>query len=432
MFAKLQQFAWESAHTESPFKQQLSLFIRIMTLVIRDLMNGMLQLRSMSLVYTTLLSLVPLLAVSFSVLKGFGVHNQLEPMLLSVLEPLGDKGPEITAQILGFVENMKMGVLGSVGMIMLLYTVISLIYKIETAFNFTWRIQSSRTPAQRFSSYLSIVMVGPVLMFSAIGISATLANHSVVETLNQYETIGTLIKFIGYLIPLMMIIGVFTLIFMLIPNIKVKFTSALYGAFISGVIWVILGRVFASFASGSSNFTAIYSGFAIMILFMIWLYLGWLVLLTGVNITYYHQHTERLTWDKERFQLTPKIREAAMLQIMLEIAQHHENPILPAVTVHSLALRLNMPTNTINKMLTELRDNHLIKASDDTPAQFMPAKSLSLISVNDVLQVALQTKMVTANSLFETSPKIHELLNHYDSILDEQFSNTSLKTIVNS
>ncbi len=100
--------------------------------------------RAMSLVYTTLLSLAPLLAVSFSILKGFGVHNQLQPFLLEVLKPLGDKAGEITSNIVTFVENLQLGVLGFLGFLLLFYTVISLVDQIESCFNFIWRITKPR------------------------------------------------------------------------------------------------------------------------------------------------------------------------------------------------------------------------------------------------------------------------------------------------
>ena len=109
--------------------------LRLLTASIRDLSDSLINLRAMSMVYTTLLSLVPLLAVSFSVLKAFGVHNQMEPMLANFLAPLGPKGVEITHRIIGFVENLNVGVLGSLGLAMLVYTVISLIQKMEEAFN---------------------------------------------------------------------------------------------------------------------------------------------------------------------------------------------------------------------------------------------------------------------------------------------------------
>ena len=118
--------------------------LRILIATARDIAEGLLTLRAMGLVYTTLLSLVPLLAVSFSVLKGFGVHNQVEPMLLNLLEPLGEQGVEITDKIIGFVDNVNVRVLGSLSLVFLFYTVISLLTKIEQALNNTWRIQKSR------------------------------------------------------------------------------------------------------------------------------------------------------------------------------------------------------------------------------------------------------------------------------------------------
>ena len=123
--------------------------------IFRDLREGQLDLRAMGLVYTTLLSLVPLLALSFSILKGFGVHQKMEPVLLQLLEPLGEKSIEITNQILSFVNNINIGVLGTTGLLILLYTVISLMKKIEEAFNFTWRVNKSRNLAHRFSHYFS-------------------------------------------------------------------------------------------------------------------------------------------------------------------------------------------------------------------------------------------------------------------------------------
>ncbi|MCK5396461.1 MAG: YihY/virulence factor BrkB family protein, partial [Gammaproteobacteria bacterium] len=117
-----------------------------------ELKSGLPSLRAMSLVYTTLLSIVPLLAVSFSVLKGFGAHNQLEPALINLLEPLGEKGIQISHQIISFVDNMKVGVLGSIGLLFLIFTVLSLVKKIENAFNATWNIPVTRNIIQRFSN----------------------------------------------------------------------------------------------------------------------------------------------------------------------------------------------------------------------------------------------------------------------------------------
>ena len=137
----------------------------------------------MSLVYTTLLSIVPLIALSFSVLKGLGYHRYLEPLLYQFLEPLGDRATEITARVMEFVENVQSGVLGSLGLAFLLYTVISMIQKVEESFNFVWRVEQPRSIGRRFSEYLSVMVVGPVVMVAAMGLLATVGSNGLVQHL---------------------------------------------------------------------------------------------------------------------------------------------------------------------------------------------------------------------------------------------------------
>src|SRR5210317_2290690 len=139
--ARLNAYVWDDDMRElSGWRRYLMFVLRVLHLLIKELMGGQLNLRAMSLVYTTLLSIVPLLAVSFSVLKGFGVHDKLEVLLYNLLTPLGPSGVEITDKIVTFVDNVRVGVLGSIGFALLIYTVIALLQKIEAAFNFVWQI----------------------------------------------------------------------------------------------------------------------------------------------------------------------------------------------------------------------------------------------------------------------------------------------------
>jgi membrane protein len=223
-------------------------------------------MRAMSLVYTTLLSLVPLLAVSFSVLKAFGVQNQLEPALLNFLAPLGPKGAELTATIIGFVDNMRVGVLGSVGLALLLYTVVSLIQKVERAFNYTWHVSHNRRFVERFSDYLSVLLIGPVLMFSALGATASILNTSLVLSMAKIPVLGWIIDTGGTLLPYFFAIAAFTFVYVFVPNTRVRLGPAVVGAIVAGVLWQSIGWGFAFFMVGSTNYAAIYSGFAILIL----------------------------------------------------------------------------------------------------------------------------------------------------------------------
>ncbi|MFT7374222.1 MAG: membrane protein, partial [Oleiphilaceae bacterium] len=293
--------------------------LRIAFAVIRDLINGQLSLYAMSLVYTTILSIVPLLALSFSVLKAFNYQDNFTPLLYSILEPMGDKGQEIYQSILGFVDNIKVGVLGIVGFVLLFYTAISLVQKIERAFNTIWLAPQLRSIGDRFSQYLSVILVGPVLIVAAISVTASTMNSSLVHTLAAIEPFGSLIIVLTKLTPFLMIIGAFTFFYTMMPNTKVKFTSALWGGVIGGCAWQASSLIFTAFVVNSTKYDAIYSGFAVGILLLIWLYMNWLILLLGSSIAFYHQHGNNITRSSE-FEASPVLLEKVGLEVMVHIA----------------------------------------------------------------------------------------------------------------
>ena len=358
--------------------------LRIIHLVIRDLKEGMITLRAMGLVYTTILALVPLLAVSFSVLKGFGVHNQIEPILLNFLLPLGDKGAEITTKIIEFVDNTKAGVLGSLGLALLLYTVISLLQKIEQSFNFTWRVSELRSVGKRFSNYLTVVMIGPVLIFSAVGVSASITNVSVIQDFLQIESIGFLTTLIGHLLPYFLIISAFTFMYIFVPNTKVNFKSALIGAVVSGILWETSSWAFAGIVVGSSKYTAIYSAFASMIIFFIWLYITWLILLIGCSIAFYYQNPGQRNLDSREINLSSREKETIALNIMVLIAKHY-HAHQAAWTAESLALHMKISTEACMNIIEQLLNKKLLNSIAGTPTTYVPAYDLETISLDDII-----------------------------------------------
>jgi membrane protein len=384
--SSMAHFIWGQDVEAMPrWKAALIGFVRVLYGVGRTLATGDLNMRAMSLVYTTLLSMIPLLAISFSVLKGFGFHNEIiEGMLLPALEPFGDKGVEITERILEFVEKTRAGVLGAVGVLFLVYTVISLTQKIEGAFNYTWRITVSRTLARRFSDYLSVILVGPVLVISAMGATATIMSTSVVTTLAAIEPFGYLIEFATKLIPYAFIVLAFTFVYSFIPNTKVKITSAFVGALISGVLWETVGWAFASFVVSSTKYSDIYSGLATPIIFMIWLYLSWLILLIGATISFYHQNPEYLISQERGEGLSNRVKEKLALMVgALIVDNYYANR--PAWTLDSLSRKLGVPALSVEPIIDSLEKGGLLKRTDDVPATFLPARPLEATGVGDLL-----------------------------------------------
>ncbi|WP_018718858.1 YihY/virulence factor BrkB family protein [Arhodomonas aquaeolei] len=365
LYHRLQTVLRERDLREFPAPQRQGVFLlRLMIAVAEDVARGQLTLRAMSLVYTTLLSLVPLLAVSFSVLKAFGVHNQIEPALARFLTPLGPRGAEITEQIVTFVENIRVGVLGAVGMALLLYTVVALMQKIEQAFNAAWRVQRPRPFTQRFSDYLSVLLVGPVLVFSALGITASFFSADWVQRLAAIQPFGVVLDAVAALLPYLLIIAAFAFIYLFVPNTRVRPTAALVGALVAGVLWQSTGWLFASFVAGSTRYTAIYSAFAALVIFMIWLYLSWLILLMGASIAYYYQYPRQMLLHGEPAPLSPRLRERIALAIMARVATAFYARA-PAPGAEALAEALRVPMHAVGEGLDALVSTGMLCPLED-------------------------------------------------------------------
>lgn len=358
--------------------------LRTLFVVTRDLVDGQLNLRAMSLVYTTLLSLVPLLAISFSVLKGFGVHNEVGPFLFSLFEPLGEKGADIAIKIIDFVERMKVGVLGSVGLVLLLYTVISVMQKIERAFNFIWHITESRPLAQRFSDYLSVVLVGPLLIVASTGLSATAMNSSLVKSLSAVQPFGWLLGVSVVFVPLLLSIAAFTFFYVFVPNTKVKIRSAVIGAIVASLLWKLAGWSFAAFVVTSTQYEAVYSAFASLIFFMIWLYLTWLILMIGAAVAFYHQHPEYLSGDRSKKTLSNRMKEYLTLLVMARIGTNFYNGEA-AWSLEDLSDSLDCPVEALTSVLKILEKEGFVVKAKDSELRYIPGRPFDTTPLENLL-----------------------------------------------
>lgn len=352
--------------------------------LIRDVISGQLTLHAMSLVYTTLLSIVPLLALSFSVLKALGVHQRMEPFLYQFFQPMGPQGVEVAERILGFVDNMKVGVLGSVGLALLVYTVISLVQKIERSFNMIWRVPEMRSMAQRFSNYLSVIMVGPLLMVSAIGVTATIFSSEIAQKLMAIEPFGSLIVLASRFTPFFLVVGAFTFVYIFIPNTRVKLRYAFIAGLVAGVSWQAGGMLFASFVAGSAKYAAIYSGFAVGIILLIWTYLNWMILLLGASLAFYLQNPGAVA-KRRNVQLAPELQERVGLALMWMVAKPFSRGE-PAPQQESLEQQLRIPGEVTRKISDKLIRAGLLNLAGRDGDQLVPGRTLDLITVGSVLR----------------------------------------------
>jgi membrane protein len=380
---RLRKRLWEDRDVVSRSETWLIRIGRHVFALGRDLLQGELSMRAMSLVYTTLLSLVPLLALGFSVLKALGVHNMLEPMLLEFLRPLGPQATEVTANLIGFVEKIQVGVLGSLGIALLFYTAVSLIRKVEASFNFIWRIERTRPFAQRVGEYLGVLMVGPVIVFSAIGVTTSIFNSSVVGQIGEIEVLGFAVYLAKRLVPYALIVGMFTFLYAFMPNTRVRLSAAAVGGLTAGVLWQTASLVFASFVAGASNYNAIYSGFAIFLFLLIWLYLGWLILLVGCQLSFYVQQPEHLKEVRTAPVMSGRQGEYLALLIM-QLAGRRYIAGEPGLTQDEFARQLRAQPEHVARAVETLLQCRFLTEAGRARTELIPARDLDSVTLGEL------------------------------------------------
>lgn len=368
----------------TPFQDYILGIMRLVYALARDLMSGELSLRAMSLVYTTLISIVPLLALSFSVLKGFGVHNQLEPFLLNLLDPLGPQADVITNRILDFVDNIEVGVLGAFGLGFLTYVVISLMQKIEKSFNYIWHVERPRSLAQRFSDYLSVLLVGPLFLFVSAGLTTGMRSMEWERAFVFGSNIEQILDVAGFFLPYLIMAIAFTCIYLFMPNTRVRFKSAFIGGLFAALLWKTMGFLFTELIASSGRYVAIYAAFAALIIFMIWLYLAWFVVLLGASLAFYVQNPRYTVIGLGSSSLSWALREKLCLEILCLIGSDFEakkeNWDLVKLSQH-----LNCPIHILSSLMDHLEKSKLICKTSEFEQTYVPGKPFDQLTIGQAM-----------------------------------------------
>jgi membrane protein len=406
---------------------------RVIGAIVRDITQGQLTLRAMSMVYTTLLSLVPLLAVSVSVLKGFGVHEAAatQDALAQLLAPLGERGAEISVQIVAFVDNINGRALGAVGLAFLIYTAFSLVSKVEAAFNWVWRVEEARTIGRRLSEYLSVLLIGPMTIVIALGVTATVTSRETIDAVTDVAVVSDSLFAVGKLIPYVLVISVFTFLYSFMPNTRVRLVPAAIGAIAAGFLWQSVGVLFATFVASSSQTTIIYSSFAIGVFFLIWLYLSWMILLVGASISFYVQNP-RYTQGLGRVRdLANRGREEAAFAVMYLVGKNHRDGG-KRWTMDDLARYLVVPTESLQFVFGRLKRRGLLV--DAAEGGLLPARALTDIRLRDIVGAVRDAEghggaLLPDDPMTEGLP-MHQVLEEIETAYDRALGDRALSELV--
>jgi membrane protein len=411
--------------------------------------------RASALTYITVLSLVPLLAFAFSVAKGFGFYDEL---LENTINPFLDRSfgsipPGVTldnlaatsatpenapamrvaiAKVLEFVQKTEVSALGFFGLALLLFTVIKLLATIEGSFNDIWGVHRARSVIRKISDYMAMVLVTPIFLFVATGVTTAAQNSQFVTNLRVEHGLDAPIGFVLSTIPILSLWVGFTFIYMAMPNTRTRIVSAIIGALVAAILWQIALVLHLKFQIGIARYNAIYSSFAAFPIFLIWINLSWVIVLLGAEIAFAHQsepsyaHVEQAELEDHAY------KERLGLRAMTRIAQRFLKGEEPW-SASTLALELCVPQRVLEEVLYACADGGLLVDSYRGEARaFLPARDLESITVKMILDTLKGTSQKPAEHATKGCPEdevIDRILAGIDGEVETSRHNRTLRSL---
>ena len=373
--------------------------------VIRDLTRGDINLRAMGLVYMSLLSIIPLVAFAFVILKIFGARHDLEPIVYEFFRPMGEPiADQLAKRVVEFAHRVSTSVAGFVGLTLLGYTLFGTIKKVEDSFNFVWHVAHPRGLARRVAEYLVLLIVGPLLVVGFIGLShAALETTAVQEVARSWMLRHAAIA----LSPYLMVTVFFTGMYMLIPNTRVHWRPALIGAGVAGVLWAAVGKTFTAFVVYSTRLQLVYAGFAFIVAALLWTYFGWLILLAGAQLSFYIQNPTYLRLGLRELRLSSVETEQLALRLMYFVARAQIDK-KSLWKVSPLANELGLPGIAMARLVASFEEAGLLTVTDDD--ELVPGRDIGQITACEIIDVARNQRSGHLTPRDVTIPSVDELI----------------------
>ena len=421
----------------SPIEAFFIKYLRIILLASRGFMRDGCQKTASVLTYYSLLNLVPVVAVAFAMAKGFGLEKMIEKQILQMAEKANWQA-DITTQIISFSHNLlnqaKGGLIAGVGIVLLLWTVISIMGKIEESLNEIWEIKKSRTLIRKFSDYMAMMVFGPVLLI--ISSSATVLVASQVKVIvNKIALLGVFSKVIFLLLNLLPYVSIWvllTMLYLIMPNTRIPLRSAILGGITAGTITQIVQWIYIKFQIGAASYGAIYGSFAALPLFLGMLQMSWMIVLLGAEIAYANEHYETFGFHPNYSELSVSSKRVLMLRIFHLLTKKFslgEKPLSASQIAHALEI----PVRLVRQFLHELIDVGLVVETSrgiKSEIAFQPGRTIENITVKfalDEYEKYGMTKIPDYQS--EEAEKLSKYLKDFSETTDKSPANVRLKEI---
>jgi len=372
----------DSSRKELLFKR----FLRVVYIAIREFIENELSNRAAALTYSTLLSIVPILAICFAISRGFGFNELMEHQIYQTFSGQKNVADHLLDFVNSYLMNAKGGVFIGVGLVMLLYTVINLTSDIEMTFNDIWNIKKSRTLYRRLTDYFSIFLLLPIFIVLSGGLSIFVAQ--VAKQMDSFLLLGGMMKFLICLVPFALSWLVFTGLFIFMPNTRVRFVPALIAGIVAGSGYQAFQYIYINGQVGISKYNAIYGSFAALPLFLLWLQISWTIILFGVEINYALQNARNLNYSEDAKQITSRYRDFTIIIIMALICKRFHRGEKP-YTSNGISSESRIPIRLVQSTLNLLQEIGLVHEMDNEKeygeAYYLPSVDVHSLSVGVLL-----------------------------------------------
>jgi len=384
---------WEIRLKElHPIKAFFVKYLRIMLLAAQGFFRDHCQKTASVLTYYSLLNVVPVVAVAFAISKGFGLEKMIEKQILQMAEKANWQA-DITSQILAFSHNLldqaKGGLIAGVGVVLLLWTVISILGKIEESLNDIWEVKKSRTLVRKFSDYIAMMVFAPVLMIIASSATVLVASQVkvIVQKIAFLGVFSSVIFFLLNLLPYVSIWILLTMLYLVMPNTRIPLRSAIVGGIFAGTITQVVQWLYIKFQIGAASYGAIYGSFAALPLFLGMLQMSWMIVLFGAEISHANEHYETFGFQPDYSRASFSSKRLLTLKIFHLVTKKFSQGE-KALNTMQIAELLEIPVRFVRQLLEELIDIGLVvetTSGTKNEVTFQPGRTIENLTVKEVL-----------------------------------------------
>ena len=355
--------------------------IKIVTLSIKEFTERRIVNKASALTYNTLLAIIPILAILFAIARGFGFANLLEDQFRSGLEGQALTAETVLSFIDSYLSHAKSGIFIGVGLIMLFYTVLLLTYNMERTFNSIWQVKKPRSLYRKMTDYFSMLLLLPLLILLSSGISIFMSTF--LKNVEGFALLAPIVKFLVRLTPFLLTWGMFTALYIFMPNTKVKFKYAILPGILAGTAFQAFQYLYIGSQIWVSRYNAIYGSFAAIPMFLLWTQISWSICLYGAQLSYVAQNLRNFSFSKEMENISRRYHDFLCILVMSLICKRFQTD-LPPYTAETMSDEHKIPIRLTTTILYELQDLHMIyetPAEDDEEMAYLPSVDINRINV---------------------------------------------------